>query len=78
MSLDELKQLKKQRPFQPFRITTLDNETYDVMDPGMILVGVNDIAIGLPHPDRPPPAAGEILSLGIENIASATLLGAKA
>ena len=74
MSYDELKRLKWQRPFQPFRITTLDNEVYDVMAAGLILVGVNDITIGLPHPERPPPAASEILSLGIENIARAELL----
>lgn len=71
MSNEELNRLKWQRPFQPFRITTIENEVFDVMAPGFILVGKNDITIGLPHPERPPPAASELVWLGIDAIFTA-------
>ena len=76
VSHDELKKLKWQRPFLPFRITTLDQETYDVVHPGLLLVGKDDVTIGIPHPERPPPAARELIWLGLEHIASAEPLSA--
>jgi hypothetical protein len=71
VSHEELKRLKWQRPFQPFRIITLDRETYEVTDPGLFLLGKDEVTIGLPHPERPPPAARQLVWLGLEHIASA-------
>lgn len=77
-SHDELSRLKWQKPFHPFRITTIDNETFDILHPGLILVGRDDVTIGLPDPKKPPPAASELVWLGFEHIASADLIEAHA
>jgi hypothetical protein len=75
ISSKELKELKRQQPFQPFRITTIDNEVFDVVHPALILVGKDDVTIGLPDPKSPPPAARELIWLGCEHIASAEPIG---
>ena len=77
MSNKELNELKWQRPFKPFRITTIDNEIFDILHPGLILVGRDDITIGLPDPKSPPPAATELIWLGCEHIASAEPIAAR-
>lgn len=71
MQRDEVLKLWRQRPFAPFRITTVIGETIDVMHPNLMLVGGNTITIGTPDPHHPPPAADELLWLDFAHIAHA-------
>jgi hypothetical protein len=78
MTNDELNHLKWQRPFQPFRVTTTENEIFDVLHPALILVASNGVTIGLPHPSEPPPMASDMVWLGAEDIRSAEPINANA
>lgn len=71
MKRDEVLKLWRQRPFVPFRITTVVGETIDVMHPGLMIVAGNMITIGTPDPQRPAPAADRLLWLAFNDIASA-------
>jgi hypothetical protein len=71
MLRDEVLTLWRQRPFVPFRITTVVGETIDVAHPGLMLVAGDTITIGTPDPHHPPPAADELLWLDFEHIAQA-------
>jgi hypothetical protein len=77
MTNEELKKLQSQRPFQPFRVITNQDETFEVVHPGLIMIGKNGINIGLPHqgvdvglphPSEPPPRASTIVWLDAEDI----------
>ena len=70
MSSKELNDLKWQRPFRPFRIKTLSKENYDITHPGLILVARDDVNIGIPHPEEPPPSVSDIVWLGVDEIDS--------
>ena len=76
VTFEELNHLKWQRPFQPFRVTTTENETFEVRSPRLFLVGSNEVNIGLPHPTDPPPSAGDIVWLGFDSIASVEVIAA--
>ena len=39
MTAHDLLRKLADRPFQPFRIRLVNNTTYDILDPGMIIVG---------------------------------------
>lgn len=77
VTFDELHALKWQRPFQPFRVTTTENESYEIHSPRLFLVGGNEVNIGLPHPTEPPPSANGVVWLGFDDIASVEILAAE-
>lgn len=68
MKRDEILKLWRQRPFVPFRSTTVVGETIDVMHPGLMLVAGDMITIGTPDPEEPPPAALDGLWLSFGDI----------
>ncbi len=76
VTFEELNNLKWQRPFQPFRVTTVENESFEVHSPRLFLVGSDEVNIGLPHPTDPPPSAGDVIWLGFKDIASVEIIGA--
>jgi len=78
MPRDEVLKLWRQRPFQPFRITTVVGETIDVWHPNLMLVAGNTITIGTPDPNHPPPAADELVWLDLQHIARAEPLDSPA
>jgi hypothetical protein len=41
--------LKHQEPFRPFRVILVDGQAYDVVHHQLMMVGVNDLMIGLPR-----------------------------
>lgn len=71
MTNEELNKLKWKRPFEPFRVVTSENEEFEVVHPGLILIGSNGVNIGLPHPSEPPPRASDIVWLAAEDIVRA-------
>jgi hypothetical protein len=52
MTPHEIQKVKRQQPFQPFRVHLLDGKAYDILRPGSILVGPELVFIGIPVPDR--------------------------
>jgi hypothetical protein len=78
MPRDEFIAVLRRRPFQPFRLTTTNDEIVEVFDPAMVLIAGDDITVGVPDPVLPPPAASDLLWLGFENIVSVGPLEATA
>jgi hypothetical protein len=48
MRPDDIRQLLRRQPFEPFRICVLDGTTYDVRDPDLIALGRSAVQIGFP------------------------------
>jgi len=76
VTFDEMNNLKWQRPFQPFRVTTIENKVIEVHSPRLVLVGSDEVHIGLPHPTDPPPSASQVVPLSFESIASVEIIAA--
>jgi hypothetical protein len=74
MSSKELNDLKWQRPFRPFRVKTVNDELFDITHPGLILVGSDDINIGVPHPTEPLPSVSDVIWLGVEDIVQVEMI----
>ena len=68
MTNEELNKLKWQRPFQPFRVITRQNEVFDISRPGLIIVASNGVNIGIPDPEKPLPRVREVVWLGADDI----------
>jgi hypothetical protein len=47
---EELRRLKRARPFRPFRVHLQDGRVYEVRYPNITLVGEASITIGYPAP----------------------------
>jgi len=68
MTREELSNLWRKRPFEPFRIFTMAGEQIDVCHPNLMLVAGDLITVGEPHPTKPPPSAGELTLLELGEI----------
>ena len=68
MSSKDLNELKWQRPFKPFRVKTVNDEVFHITHPGLILVGSQDVNIGIPHPTETLPSVSDVIWLGVEDI----------
>ena len=78
MPRDEFINILRQQPFRPFRLRTSNEELVEAFDPAMVLIAGDDITVGVPDPELPPPAASDLLWLGFENIVSVEPLDAPA
>lgn len=74
MTSNELQELKWQRPFRPFRVRTVNDEVFDILNPGLILVAKNGVQIGIADPKYPPPAVSDVIPMGIEDIVQVELI----
>jgi hypothetical protein len=54
MRPDDLLELRRERPFQPFRLHLTDGATYEVRHPELVMVGRSKALIGLPAHDLTP------------------------
>ena len=52
---EQLRELLKRRPFQPFRVHVKDGRVLEVRYPEINLLGQSYINIGIPVPDDPDP-----------------------
>ncbi len=50
MRPDDVLQLLRARPFQPFRISLSDGQQYEVRHPEMAIVSRSTVLVGLPGP----------------------------
>ncbi len=53
MRTEELRELIKKTPFQPFRLFLSNGQSYDITHPDLAMVGQNDLILGLPASDLP-------------------------
>jgi hypothetical protein len=57
---EELRRLKKQQPFRPFRVYLQDGRVYEARYPKLILVSAWALTIGFPTPgDKDPDPIGD-------------------
>jgi hypothetical protein len=56
---DEVRNLLRKHPFEPFRIHLQDGRVYDIKYPRLNLVTDFTFVIGVPHPTHPDPLIGE-------------------
>ena len=56
MRQEDLIEVLRQRPFQPFRIHLSDGIIYEVRHPELVLVGRSKAIVFFPDPRQPPPA----------------------
>lgn len=59
MRPDDLHQLLRRQPFQPFRLHLSNGRTYDVRHPELVLVGRSSLIIGTPAPEWPFPVVAD-------------------
>jgi len=69
MTSEELNALKRQRPFRPFVVITVEDEVHEVMQPGLILAIGDDVLIGFSDSKDPYPIAKDYVYMGLEHIA---------
>jgi hypothetical protein len=55
MQREQIQELLKRRPFQPFRVHLTDGRACDVSYPGITLLSQYSLTIGFPEPDDPDP-----------------------
>ena len=81
MTSEEMKDLIKRKPFQPFRVHLHDGRHYDVVNPEFNLVSRTKVLIGFPEPNGKHPYAddGEYVDLdlikNVEMLSSPTASG---
>ena len=74
MTDEELNKLKTQRPFQPFRVITVDDEAHEVMQSSLILVAGGDVLIGFSGSRERYPTAKDYVYLGLEQIVGVEII----
>jgi hypothetical protein len=71
MNSEDLLRKLEDRPFHPFRIRLVNNSTYDILDPGMILVG-DSSAVVATQPIRDD--AGHLVTTGWRTVSISHML----
>jgi hypothetical protein len=56
MTRDDVLQVLRKRPFQPFRILVVDGAEHEVRHPELVLVDHVKVVVFSPAADQPPPA----------------------
>ena len=73
---EQLQQLLRQRPFQPFRVHVEDGRTFDIRFHDMNLLGQTYLSIGIPEDDGPDPIADHAVPVWLNQITQVELLPA--
>ena len=50
MRIEDVEELVRRRPFEPFRICMTDGRTYDIAHPELCLPGRNKVHVAVPDP----------------------------
>jgi hypothetical protein len=58
--------------FRPFRLHLKDGRTYDLLQPGLLLVLHTFVVVGIPAPGETRPLAAEVVEVPVELIDSIT------
>lgn len=68
MRPEDIRELLRQKPFQPVRLTLTDGRTYDVFHPEMLMIGRSTIAIGIPKRNGPDPIYDRLITVSLLHI----------
>ncbi len=71
---DELRQLLRKRPFQPFRVHLKDGRSFTIEYPELNVVTGTFMAIGVPVPNDPDPVADRVCEVDLDALTSVELL----
>jgi hypothetical protein len=74
MRQEDLIEILRQRPFQPFRIHVSDGTVYEVRHPEFVLVGRSRALVFLPSPGQAPPAFERYEAVALLHITRLELL----
>jgi hypothetical protein len=68
MRPDDVIQLLRARPFQPFRISLSDGQQYEVLRPHNAIVSHSTVLVGIPGRRGPDGPAARAVTLSLEHI----------
>ena len=68
MRPDDVLQLLRARPFQPFRISLSDGKQYDVRHPEIAIVSRSTILLGIPGPRGPDGPVDKVVTCALMHI----------
>ena len=68
MRPDDVLQLLRARPFQPFRISLSDGQQYDVRHPDNAIVARSTVLVGVPGPHGPDGPVGRVATCALVHI----------
>jgi hypothetical protein len=69
MRPDDVLQMLRARPFQPFRISRSDGEQYEVRHPDNAIVSRSTVLVGVPGPRNPNGLAERVVTCALVHIA---------
>jgi hypothetical protein len=68
MRPEDLLEMLRKRPFEPFRIRLSNGETYEVRHPELAMVGQSAMAIGVPRPNARHPMYDRLVTVALLHI----------
>lgn len=68
MRREDIRDLTRAVPFQPFRVFLTSGETFDIRHPDMILATPGAAHIAVPSPGGPPDAADHVLIVSLMHV----------
>jgi hypothetical protein len=68
MRPEDILNLLRQRPFQPFRLHLTDGRVFDIRYPEINMVTRLSFLVGIPDPDAPDPRAKHAVELDWSNV----------
>ena len=71
---EEIRELLRKRPFQPFRVHLNDGRSFTIEYPELNVVTRGGMAIGMPTPNDPDPYAEHVYHVEMNNISGVELL----
>lgn len=77
MRADDILQLLRARPFQPFRISLSDGKQYEVRHPEAAIVSRSTVFLGIPGPQGPDGPMERVLICALIHITQAELIDSR-
>jgi hypothetical protein len=68
MPLQDLLQMLRRQPFQPFRVYVTDGSSYDVRHPYLCMAGARSVLIGLPADSSTEPVYDRYVNIDLVHI----------
>ena len=68
MRPDDVLQMLRARPFQPFRISMSDGQHYEVRHPEMAIVSRSTVLVGIPGPHGPDGPVERVVTCALVHI----------
>jgi hypothetical protein len=68
MRPDDLLEILRARPFQPFRISMSDGQQFEVRHPDMAIVSRSTVLVGVPGPRRPDGPVERVVTCALVHI----------